>query len=573
MTLDRLSELQDRLDRQYRILKGFENEKDESGPGEKAKLQLKIDDLLKEIQPVEKEYTERISRSLEQQGLPESIAGLVVLELLNEIEIFLKISTDIKVKSSLEAILLELENDEISALEKLKAVIPKISEIVINTPENETEGFARKLFPTLKKTYKSSELSFFFQSKITALKDYFERAKKVLESNGISPEKQAIFSQETIKRTLFLSGGSVIAICGISYLYLSSTCRWEFEKKDYNDSVSACSKALLIHPFNSRLYYWRGLSKQALLNYKEAVDDFQKAVELNAEYSAAYYHNGLVKRSLKDFPGALEALGLSIEKDNSWEENSYENYFGKASALYARARLHAGFDGNSTSNYSQAMRDYDQSIEIKKDYGVVYIDRGVLRYNRGEYREAIEDYSKAISLNSTEIWVAYGNRAQAEADVGDFESARKDYGLSILAKSDYAWSFGRRGELSLKEKDYFSAESDFSDALAINGKDTYSYKGRGKAFDGMANYRRAIEDYTKAIKYDSKDAEAYYLRCLTKEGLDNLSALDDCRTASDMYRQQSNPTQASKAAEKASQLSVSINRIITNDEIKSSKQR
>jgi tetratricopeptide (TPR) repeat protein len=370
-----------------------------------------------------------------------------------------------------------------------------------------------------------------------------------------------------------LSGGSVIVICGISYLYLSSTCRWEFEKKDYNDSISACSKALLIHPFNSSLYYWRGLSKSALLNYKEAVDDFQKAVELNAEYSAAYYNNGLAKRNLKNFPGALEDLGLSIEKDNFWEENSYENYFGKASALYSRGRLHAGLDSNSTINYSQAMRDYDQSIEVKKNYGVVYVERGALRHNRGEYREAIEDYSKAISLNLAEIWLAYGNRAIAKAEVGDFESARKDYGLSILAKSDYAWSFGRRGELSLKEKDYFSAESDFSDALAINGKDPYYYKGRGKAFDGMANYQRAIEDYTKAIKYDSKDAEAYYLRCLTKEGLDNLSALDDCRTASDMYRQQSNPTQASKAAEKASQLSVSINRYITNDEIKSSKQR
>ena len=75
---DRIPDLQGRLYRLYKLLKGQELAKDEAETAEKARIQLKIDGQWKEIRTVEREYAIALSQQMKKQELPEPIALTIV---------------------------------------------------------------------------------------------------------------------------------------------------------------------------------------------------------------------------------------------------------------------------------------------------------------------------------------------------------------------------------------------------------------------------------------------------------------------------------------------------------------
>ncbi|MDB9432010.1 tetratricopeptide repeat protein [Microcystis aeruginosa] len=44
------------------------------------------------------------------------------------------------------------------------------------------------------------------------------------------------------------------------------------------------------------------------------------------------------------------------------------------------------------------MADYNQATNIKPDYALAYYNRGLAKYNLGDYQGAIADYNQAAQL-------------------------------------------------------------------------------------------------------------------------------------------------------------------------------
>ena len=63
-------------------------------------------------------------------------------------------------------------------------------------------------------------------------------------------------------------------------------------------------------------------------------------------------------------------------------------------------------------NYKQAIEDYNRAIEIKPDYADAYYNRGIAYNGLGNYRQAIEDYNRAIEIKPGYA-KAYINRGNA----------------------------------------------------------------------------------------------------------------------------------------------------------------
>jgi flagellar biogenesis protein FliO len=76
-------------------------------------------------------------------------------------------------------------------------------------------------------------------------------------------------------------------------------------------------------------------------------------------------------------------------------------------------------------NYKQAIEDYDRAIEIKPDYTDAYNNRGAAYNHLGNYRQAIEDYGRAIEINPSYA-KAYLNRAIVYLNKGDNISGCSD---------------------------------------------------------------------------------------------------------------------------------------------------
>ena len=60
-------------------------------------------------------------------------------------------------------------------------------------------------------------------------------------------------------------------------------------------------------------------------------------------------------------------------------------------------------------NYRQAIEDYSRAIEIKPGYADAYNNRGIAYNSLGNYRQAIEDYNRAIEIKP-DFADAYYNR-------------------------------------------------------------------------------------------------------------------------------------------------------------------
>ena len=149
---DRISDLQERLDRQYKLLKGQELAKDEAETAEKARIQLKIDGQWKEIRTVEREYAIALSQQIKRSDdLPEPIALTIVGELVDELEL-IQPKTD-EMRSMLQEILVELRKPGVPAAAKLKVAIPLVPGFVAIELEGDTESVVRRLFPTFVRVY------------------------------------------------------------------------------------------------------------------------------------------------------------------------------------------------------------------------------------------------------------------------------------------------------------------------------------------------------------------------------------------------------------------------------------
>ena len=137
-----------------------------------------------------------------------------------------------------------------------------------------------------------------------------------------------------------------------------------------------------------------------------------------------------------------------------------------------------------------------------------YKHKAIEKYNKQNFRGAIEDYNQAIEINPNDA-DTYKKRGNARIALGDYQVAIEDY----------------------------------NQAIDINPNDAKAYKGRGLARSKLGEKQAAIEDYNRVIKINPNDAKAYIRRGLIRSKLgDKQAAIKDLGKAADLYKQQGKET-------------------------------
>ena len=67
-----------------------------------------------------------------------------------------------------------------------------------------------------------------------------------------------------------------------------------------------------------------------------------------------------------------------------------------------------------------------------------YVKRGTLNTNLGKYKEAVEDYNKAVELNPNDAMLFY-NRGTVKIELGDLEGAKEDFEKAMELSHQYQW--------------------------------------------------------------------------------------------------------------------------------------
>jgi uncharacterized caspase-like protein len=145
----RIFDLEERLDRMYKLLELKERAMDSAECVDKTRIRQMIEHLKRELLEVEQEYSKRIALEVRRRDIPEAIASHIADELLDEIQM-MNPETD-EMRSMLQHVLAELEKPNVPSATKLKVTIPLIPNILTYEIEMDTESLTRRLFPTFLK--------------------------------------------------------------------------------------------------------------------------------------------------------------------------------------------------------------------------------------------------------------------------------------------------------------------------------------------------------------------------------------------------------------------------------------
>jgi tetratricopeptide (TPR) repeat protein len=154
----------------------------------------------------------------------------------------------------------------------------------------------------------------------------------------------------------------------------------------------------------------------------------------------------------------------------------------------------------------------DSILKYEKPGPGVYLYKGIVNGMVQNYKTAISEYDRALSLNN-ELLLAYLNRAQAYFEMAEHQFVEENYSRSVTI----TWGEfeDQPAEKVNKRPDYEPALRDLNRAIELAPELPFAYFNRGNVKNRMSDYRGAVEDYTKAIEQLGNFAEAYYNRGLT----------------------------------------------------------
>ena len=179
--------------------------------------------------------------------------------------------------------------------------------------------------------------------------------------------------------------------------------------------------------------------------------------------------------------------------------------------LNAEEYISRGTEALQRGQYSEAIEDFTKVIELKPGHAEAYYDRGNAYGGQGEYDRAIQDLTKAIELK--EDAEAYALRGGIYNIQGEYDRAIQDLTKAIQLKEDYAEAYAFRGFSYRNKGEYDQAIQDLTKAIELK-EDAEAYLARGFSYRNKGEYDQAIQDLTKAIEL-KEDAEAYLDRGLT----------------------------------------------------------
>lgn len=180
-----------------------------------------------------------------------------------------------------------------------------------------------------------------------------------------------------------------------------------------------------------------------------------------------------------------------------------------AYAQDAQELISKSHDKIQKGDYDGAIADARKAIEIDPKLAVSYNNLGLAYFFKGNFKEAIEQYDKAVTLGLADnpTWmIVYFNRANARRLLGEYDKSIEDCNKVLelrkwaedLSDEDKEIYF-IRGWNYLAKNDYKKAEADFNKAIEINKHYVQAHNYLGIVYLEQNDFKKAIEVFSKAI--------------------------------------------------------------------------
>lgn len=193
------------------------------------------------------------------------------------------------------------------------------------------------------------------------------------------------------------------------------------------------------------------------------------------------------------------------------------------------------FKKSTNKSVNEPTESIKQNKTIDKVGSKAFVDSGKIKAGRKNYREAIEDFSKAIELDPGSI-EGYLGRSKAKRELNDKSGADRDLATSkrLFDNLDTGLQANDDGNAAYEEGDYKNAIKFYNKAIPLIPTITTIYYNRGCAKQYLEDYQGAIEDFDKSIELGASNRDlSYYERSKIKSHKfkDKVGALQDLNNA------------------------------------------
>ena len=178
--------------------------------------------------------------------------------------------------------------------------------------------------------------------------------------------------------------------------------------------------------------------------------------------------------------------------------------------------------------YDIAIRDFNEALRLDPKSSPAFSNRGGAWNLKKDYDQAISDSNEAIRLDPKQV-NAYNNRGVAWLGKKESDKAISDFDEAIRLDPNYPLAFYNRGLARAIKKQHDKAIMDYDEALRLDPKHAAAYGYRGSSERSKGQLERAIADYGTAIELDPKNGSWYSSRAyvwIDKKDYDR--AIADC---------------------------------------------
>ncbi len=251
---------------------------------------------------------------------------------------------------------------------------------------------------------------------------------------------------------------------------------------DFRGAEADCSESIERNPYVPNTYQVRGISRIQQENYEGAIQDYEKALTLDPENTSLWHNLALCRMRNGNYKEARADLDTLI----------------RIAPRYIDAYMMRTEVSLKQKDTLQAMTDADKAIEMDRYNADTWASRGMLFLQRSKYADAESDLTEAIRLSVRNAGL-YINRALARYHQNNLRGAMSDYDLALdIDKNNFIGHYNR-GLLRAQVGDDNRAIEDFDFVLQIEPDNLMAVFNRGLLRDRTGDYQGAIEDYSKVL--------------------------------------------------------------------------
>ena len=287
--------------------------------------------------------------------------------------------------------------------------------------------------------------------------------------------------------------------------------------EDYVLSIQYFNQAISMKPWLYEPWFFRGVAKFYLDDFRGAESDCSEAIERNPYVVSAYELRGLCRINQKKYHEAVRdydrALRYDPDNQGLWhnrilcliQEKNYDLALAQIDTMSARWSKYARAYAMQAEVYllkqdtTKAVKSLDKSLELDPYDGGIWAERAVISLARQKWKEGEEFLTKSIHLMPKHSG-NYINRALARFNQNNLRGAMADYDTALDLDPNNFLGHYNRGLLRAQVGDDNRGIEDFDFVLKLEPDNIMALFNRALLLEQTGNLRAAIRDYSKVIE-------------------------------------------------------------------------